>query len=171
MASPASAPPSPPPRRRARRAARPGASGSPSPGRRSRSSTGGPWRAGGRCSGRSSPGGASGRRAPTAPRGSACPARSRSTGNRSPRGATESGPSPDSTSWTLVFSRAASAFHLSYPEGRDALRVRAAPQRGEHVETLQFAFPLVDADSAVLQLRWGTTVVPLTLRARPGGTR
>ncbi len=39
---------------------------------------------------------------------------------------------PDSTSWTLVFSRAA---------------------------------------SAVLQLRWGTTVVPLTLRARPGGTR
>ena len=78
---------------------------------------------------------------------------------------------PDSAAWTLVFSRVASAFHLSYPEGRDALRVRAVPQRGEHVETLQLAFPLVDADSAVLQLRWGTTVVPLTIRARPGGTR
>jgi len=57
-------------------------------------------------------------------------------------------------------------FHLRYPEGKDALRVRATPARGEHVETLAFVFPVVDADSAVLQLRWGTTVVPLTLRAR-----
>jgi hypothetical protein len=73
---------------------------------------------------------------------------------------------PDSTEWTVVFSRVPSAFHLRYPEGQDALRVRAVPQRGEHVETLQFSFPLVDADSAVLQLRWGSTVVPLSIRTR-----
>ncbi|MBV9773478.1 MAG: DUF2911 domain-containing protein [Gemmatimonadetes bacterium] len=73
---------------------------------------------------------------------------------------------PDSTAWTVIFSGAAAAFHLRYPEGHDVLRVRAAPRRGEHVETLQFSFPVVDADSAVLQLRWGTTVVPLTLRVR-----
>jgi hypothetical protein len=73
---------------------------------------------------------------------------------------------PDSASWTVIFSGVADAFHLRYPEGRDALRVRAAPTRGEHVETLAFLFPVVDADSAVLQLRWGPTVVPLTLRAR-----
>lgn len=80
---------------------------------------------------------------------------------------------PDSAQWTVIFSREAAAFHLRYPEGRDALRVRSVPTRGEHVETLLFAFPIVDADSAVLQLRWGTTVVPLVVRAAPtgGGSR
>jgi len=73
---------------------------------------------------------------------------------------------PDSAAWTVVFSEAAVAFHTRYPQGRDAVRVRAVPARGEHVETLAFVFPVVDADSAVLQLRWGTTVVPLTFRAR-----
>ena len=72
---------------------------------------------------------------------------------------------PDSTEWTVIFSGEADAFHLRYPEGKDVLRVRTTPLRGEHVETLQFAFPVVDADSAVLQLRWGTTIVPLAVRA------
>jgi hypothetical protein len=78
---------------------------------------------------------------------------------------------PDSTSWTVIFSGSATAFHLRYPEGDDKLRVRAAPQAGEYVESLLFAFPIVDADSAVLQLRWGTTVVPLSIRAAPDGAR
>jgi hypothetical protein len=76
---------------------------------------------------------------------------------------------PDSAAWTIIFSTAAAAFHLRYPEGHDALRVRATPQHGEYVETLLFAFPLVDADSAVLQLRWGTIVVPVTIHAAPDG--
>jgi hypothetical protein len=29
-----------------------------------------------------------------------------------------------------------------------------------------FAFPMTDADSARLELRWGTTVVPFTIRVR-----
>ncbi len=73
---------------------------------------------------------------------------------------------PDSASWTLIFSSTATAFHLNYPGGHDALRVQAAPVRGDHVETLQFAFPMVDADSAQLQLHWGTTIVPLAIRVR-----
>jgi hypothetical protein len=73
---------------------------------------------------------------------------------------------PDSTEWTVILSRVASAFHLRYPRGQDVLRVRAAPQRGDYVETLEFGFPMVDADSAVLQLRWGNTVVPLRIRSR-----
>ena len=73
---------------------------------------------------------------------------------------------PDSTSWTLIFNSQATAFHLRYPDGHDALRVKAVPARGEHVETLMFAFPMVDADSARLELRWGTTVVPVTIRTR-----
>lgn len=72
---------------------------------------------------------------------------------------------PDSISWTFVFNSVPQAFHLRYPDGHDVLRVKATPTHGEHVETLLFAFPLVDADSARLELRWGTTVVPLTIRA------
>jgi hypothetical protein len=77
-------------------------------------------------------------------------------------------PQPDT--WTLIFSTAHPTFHLAYPEGRDALRVRAASRSGEHMETLAFYFPLVDADSAVLNLHWGKTVVPLSIRSgeRPG---
>jgi hypothetical protein len=72
---------------------------------------------------------------------------------------------PDSTSWTLIFNGVAEVFHLRYPDGRDVLRVKATPTHGDHVETLLFAFPMVDADSARLELRWGTTVVPLSIRA------
>jgi hypothetical protein len=72
---------------------------------------------------------------------------------------------PDSLSWTVVFSSVSSVFHTRYPEGRDVLRVQAVPHKGDHVETLQFSFPMVDADSARLELRWGTTVVPLSIRA------
>lgn len=75
---------------------------------------------------------------------------------------------PDSTSWTIIFSGSAAAFHLRYPDGHDVLRVHATPQRGDHVESLLFAFPLVDADSAVLQLRWGTTIVPLSIHTSSG---
>ncbi|HEY9517287.1 MAG TPA: DUF2911 domain-containing protein [Gemmatimonadaceae bacterium] len=78
---------------------------------------------------------------------------------------------PNSTSWTVIFSAQAAAFHLRYPTGRDALRVQAVPARGEHVETLLFDFPMVDADSARLELRWGNTVVPLLLRTSPAGAR
>ncbi len=73
---------------------------------------------------------------------------------------------PDSSSWTIVFNSVAESFHLRYPDGRDVLRVRATPASGEHVETLMFAFPVVDADSARLELRWGTTVVPLSIHAK-----
>ena len=73
---------------------------------------------------------------------------------------------PDSSSWTIVFNSVPEAFHLRYPEGHDVLRVRATPASGDHVETLMFAFPVVDADSARLELRWGKTVVPLLIRAK-----
>jgi hypothetical protein len=72
---------------------------------------------------------------------------------------------PDSTRWTIIFNSVAETFHRSYPEGHDVLRVQSAPIKGDYVETLMFAFPLVDADSARLELRWGTTVVPLSIKA------
>jgi len=72
---------------------------------------------------------------------------------------------PDSTQWTMIFSGQATAFHLRYPTGEDKLRVQVAPRSGDHVETLSFVFPMVDADSATLELHWGRTVVPLRLKA------
>ena len=76
---------------------------------------------------------------------------------------------PDADSWTIIFNSSPAAFHLRYPDGRDVLRVRATPAHGDQVESLMFAFPMVDADSAQLQLRWGTTVVPLMLRTSVSG--
>ncbi|HEU4643224.1 MAG TPA: DUF2911 domain-containing protein [Gemmatimonadaceae bacterium] len=73
---------------------------------------------------------------------------------------------PGEREWTVIFNAVAHTFHLRYPEGREVLRVRATPRSGEPVETLAFDFPVVDADSATLVLRWGTTVVPMTIRAQ-----
>ena len=69
--------------------------------------------------------------------------------------------------WTVIFNTVAAAFHLSYPEGHDALRVEARPTTGPSMETLAFYFPVVDADTAVLDLHWGTMVLPLRIRALP----
>jgi hypothetical protein len=73
----------------------------------------------------------------------------------------------ENEAWTVIFNRSADAFHLSYDESQDALRVQARPTTStQSVETLELSFPLVDADSAVMQLQWGTFVLPLRLRTR-----
>lgn len=72
-------------------------------------------------------------------------------------------PRPDE--WTVVFSRAHDVYHDPYPEGEDALRVRARPRSGRHMEALTFHFPVAAADSAELHLHWGRTIVPLRLRS------
>ncbi len=72
---------------------------------------------------------------------------------------------PDSTEWTVIFSKAHPLFHKFYPRDQDALRVKASPREGEYMETLAFYFPMVDADSGTLVLHWGHTVVPLRIKA------
>ena len=74
---------------------------------------------------------------------------------------------PDSTRWTVIFSRAVHVFHRPYPgESFDVLRVTTVPVQGSHMEVLAYYFPVVGPDSAVLNLHWGTTIVPLHLRTR-----
>ena len=69
--------------------------------------------------------------------------------------------------WTVIFNKQADAFHLAHDESQDVLSVHIRPiTTPASVETLQLSFPLVDADSAVLQLRWGTVALPIRLRAR-----
>lgn len=73
---------------------------------------------------------------------------------------------PEPDAWTMIFSKAQPVFHIPYPEGEDVLRVTAKPATGAHMEVLTFYFPIVEPDSAILALHWGTTVVPLSIRVR-----
>lgn len=74
---------------------------------------------------------------------------------------------PDPTAWIVILSKAAHVYHIPYPAGQDALRIRVAPRQSSHMETLGLYFPVVDGSLAVLHLHWGTTVVPLTIEGQP----
>jgi len=72
----------------------------------------------------------------------------------------------ESKPWTVIFNRGVGGWHTNYPgESQDALRLTVSPDTGGYLETLTYYFPLVDADSAVLRLQWGTTIVPLKIKA------
>lgn len=73
---------------------------------------------------------------------------------------------PGAAEWTMIFSTVPAVFHTRYPAGQDALRVKAAPESASAVETLAFYFAAADGDSATLRLHWGTTAVPLKIRAK-----
>lgn len=69
--------------------------------------------------------------------------------------------------WTMIFSRAADVYHTPYPgEDQDALRLDVRPERGAHMETLAFYFPVVEGKDVVLRLHWGDVIVPMALRVR-----
>jgi hypothetical protein len=72
---------------------------------------------------------------------------------------------PRAAQWTVIFSSAADAYHTPYPgEDKDVLRFDVAPRTGPHTEVLTFDFATVEGKDAELQFRWGTVVVPLTLK-------
>lgn len=74
-------------------------------------------------------------------------------------------PEPRPTPWTMVFSRGVDNWHTNYPgESQDALRIKVVADSASHLETLTYFFPMVDADSAVLRLQWGTTAVGMRIR-------
>src|SRR5881628_173413 len=67
--------------------------------------------------------------------------------------------------WTVIFNKGVGVWHTNYPgESQDALRITVAPETGPHMETLTYYFPMVDADSAVLRLQWGTVIVPMRIK-------
>jgi DUF2911 family protein len=68
--------------------------------------------------------------------------------------------------WTVIFSRAAKVFHLPYPgANRDALRLDVTPEQVSHMESFAIYFPMVLRDSAVVRLHWGTTALPIRIKA------
>jgi hypothetical protein len=73
---------------------------------------------------------------------------------------------PREDSWTVIFSSAADVWHIPYPgENRDAVRLEVATERGAHMETMTYYFPVVDGKDAVLRFHWGETIVSLSIRA------
>ena len=57
--------------------------------------------------------------------------------------------------WTFILSRAAHVFHTPYPgAASDLLRLDVTPERGSHMETLAFYFPVVLRDEAVMRIHW-----------------
>jgi hypothetical protein len=73
---------------------------------------------------------------------------------------------PDAADWTVVFSKAQPVFHLRLPDTKDeVLRITTKSHPADHMETLGFYFPMVDADSAVLNMHWGKTVVPIRIKS------
>jgi hypothetical protein len=96
-------------------------------------------------------------------------------GQRLPAGGYSIWAIPGEQEWTFIFSRAHPVWHVPYREGQDVVRVRAVPERGAHMETLLFYFPVVDGYTATLRFHWGEVIVPLSIEAGPAaeseGTR
>jgi hypothetical protein len=68
--------------------------------------------------------------------------------------------------WTLILSRAAHTFHKPYPGAdKDYLRVQVAPEQLTPMESLAYYFPVVLRDEATLRIHWGTTALPIRIKA------
>src|SRR5438105_2684981 len=68
--------------------------------------------------------------------------------------------------WTVIFSRAAHVFHKPYPGVRfDVLRVDVTPEQASQIESFAIYFPMVLRDEAIMRLHWGTTAIPIHIKA------
>ncbi len=68
--------------------------------------------------------------------------------------------------WTLIFSSQSHAFHKPYPgQNLDVLRMDVVPEEVSAVETLALYFSSVLKDEAVLRIHWGTTAIPIRIKA------
>lgn len=76
---------------------------------------------------------------------------------------------PGPKEWTLIFSHAWDQFHIPYPEGEDALRVRVRPVAAEHMESLAWYFPVVEGWTTEVRVHWGNVAVPVPITAGPAG--
>jgi Protein of unknown function (DUF2911) len=68
--------------------------------------------------------------------------------------------------WTVIFSRAAHVFHKPYPGAKyEVLRLDVTPEQVTNMESFAIYFPMVLRDEAVMRLHWGTTAVPIRIKA------
>jgi hypothetical protein len=73
---------------------------------------------------------------------------------------------PDTDSWTVIFSKNASAWgSFTYKQEEDALRVTVKPQAAEMHDALTYEIADVKPGSAVVKLEWEKLAVPFTVSA------
>ena len=73
---------------------------------------------------------------------------------------------PNPKEWIFIFSTVHPIFHTRYPgSGKDALRLKITPREGEHMETMNYYFPVVEGKKAEMVLHWGKVVVPFDIEA------
>jgi hypothetical protein len=71
---------------------------------------------------------------------------------------------PAAGDWTLILNRTWDTHHAIYPgDVDDVMRVQVRPERGAHMETLAFYFPVVGPYEATLRMHWGETIVPIPI--------
>jgi hypothetical protein len=71
---------------------------------------------------------------------------------------------PGKDSWTLAFNKVAAQWgSFTYDKAQDALRVTSKAERAPFTEYMQFDFPQVTNDSAVVAIRWENVSVPFTV--------
>jgi len=70
--------------------------------------------------------------------------------------------------WTLTLNPEPRFFHFQKPDSADGqIHIAVAPEEAAHTETLTWSFPAISGDAAVLQMRWGTTAVPVEVMVEP----
>ena len=68
--------------------------------------------------------------------------------------------------WTVILSRSAHTFHKPYPGAEhDALRFDVGTEPASHMESMAIYFSQVLRDEAVMRIHWGSTSVPIRIKA------
>jgi tetratricopeptide (TPR) repeat protein len=78
---------------------------------------------------------------------------------------------PTADSWTIIFSKMATAWgSYTYNQAEDALRVTVKPRPTEMEEALEYEFEDLKPDSATMTLKWEKIAVPVKLAVTPETT-
>jgi hypothetical protein len=71
---------------------------------------------------------------------------------------------PGKDSWTIIFNKTAKQWgSFNYDAAQDALRVTTKPEKAPFAEFMNFGFPQVTNDSALVVLRWENVAIPFTV--------
>src|SRR3954470_14585061 len=78
---------------------------------------------------------------------------------------------PTADSWTVIFSKMATAWgSFTYDQKEDALRVTVKPRPNEMEEALEYEFEDLKPDSATMTLKWEKLAVPVKIAVSPEAT-
>ncbi|HVR38599.1 MAG TPA: DUF2911 domain-containing protein, partial [Thermoanaerobaculia bacterium] len=73
---------------------------------------------------------------------------------------------PNASEWTIIFNSVADQWgSYSYDETKDALRVKAKPEKAAFTEWMSFEVPKISTDEATIVLRWENVAVPFAVNS------